>query len=89
MKAIVTGDIGCYTLGAGAPFKAVDTVIDMGASLSMAHGMELAGAGEATGRPIIGVIGDSTFAHSGITSSAPSTTAARARSASSTTARPR
>ena len=42
--------------------------IDMGASLSMAHGMELAGAGEATGRPVIGVIGDSTFAHSGITS---------------------
>ena len=68
MKAIVTGDIGCYTLGAGAPFRAVDTVIDMGASLSMAHGMELAGAGEATSRPVIGVIGDSTFAHSGITS---------------------
>lgn len=68
MKAIVTGDIGCYTLGAVAPYRAVDSVIDMGASLSMAHGMELAGARERTGRPVVGVIGDSTFAHSGITS---------------------
>ncbi len=68
LKAIVTGDIGCYTLGAVAPFEAVDSVIDMGASLSMAHGMELSGVAERTGRPIVGVIGDSTFAHSGITS---------------------
>ena len=68
MNAIVTGDIGCYTLGAVAPYRAVDSVIDMGASLSMAHGMELAGTGERTGRPVVGVIGDSTFAHSGITS---------------------
>lgn len=68
IKAIVTGDIGCYTLGAVAPFKSVDSVIDMGASLSMSHGMELAGAPERTGRPVIGIIGDSTFAHSGITS---------------------
>ena len=68
IKAIVTGDIGCYTLGAVAPYRSVDSVIDMGASLSMAHGMELAGASERTGRPVVGVIGDSTFAHSGITS---------------------
>ncbi len=64
LKAIVTGDIGCYTLGAVAPYGACHTVIDMGASLSMAHGMELAGAPERTGRPVVGVIGDSTFAHS-------------------------
>ena len=68
LKAIVMGDIGCYTLGAVPPYRAVDAVIDMGASLSMAHGMELAGAGARAGRPVIGVIGDSTFAHSGITS---------------------
>ncbi len=68
IKAIVTGDIGCYTLGAVAPYKSVDSVIDMGASLSMSHGMELAQAQERTGRPVVGVIGDSTFAHSGITS---------------------
>ena len=68
LKAIVTGDIGCYTLGAVAPYGACHTVIDMGASLSMAHGMELADATGRTGRPVVGVIGDSTFAHSGITS---------------------
>ena len=68
LKAIVTGDIGCYTLGAVAPYGAVHTVIDMGASLSMAHGMELADVPERTKRPVVGVIGDSTFAHSGITS---------------------
>ena len=68
IKAIVTGDIGCYTLGAVAPYKSVDSVIDMGASLSMSHGMELAQAQGRTGRPVVGVIGDSTFAHSGITS---------------------
>lgn len=68
MNAIVTGDIGCYTLGAVAPYKAVDSVIDMGASLSMAHGMELAQVGQRSARPVVGVIGDSTFAHSGITS---------------------
>ena len=68
LKAIVMGDIGCYTLGAVAPYSATDAVIDMGASLSMAHGMELAGAADRSKRPVVGVIGDSTFAHSGITS---------------------
>ncbi len=84
LKAIVTGDIGCYTLGALPPLNAVDSCVDMGASLSMAHGMELAKAHlacnisredvprfdlpELAKRPIVGVIGDSTFAHSGITS---------------------
>ena len=68
IKAIVMGDIGCYTLGAVAPYGAEHAVIDMGASLSMAHGMELAGTPGREGRPVVGVIGDSTFAHSGITS---------------------
>ena len=68
LKATVTGDIGCYTLGAMAPLSAVHSTIDMGASLSMAHGMELAGVPARIGRPVVGVIGDSTFAHSGITS---------------------
>ncbi len=67
MRAIVTGDIGCYTLGALAPLSAMDTCIDMGASISMAHGFEL-GMGERKHAPVIAVIGDSTFAHSGITS---------------------
>ena len=67
LKAIVTGDIGCYTLGALPPLSSVDTCVDMGASVSMAHGFELAMAGT-DHRPIVGIIGDSTFAHSGLSS---------------------
>lgn len=67
LRAIVTGDIGCYTLGALAPLSAMDTCVDMGASVSMAHGMELALAGTAH-RPVVAVIGDSTFGHSGLSS---------------------
>ena len=67
MKAIVTGDIGCYTLGAMAPLSAIDTCVDMGASISMAHGFEL-GLEGVDHKPVVAVIGDSTFAHSGITS---------------------
>lgn len=64
MRAVVTGDIGCYTLGALPPLAAMDTCVCMGASIGMAHGAELGGGmGE---RPIVGVIGDSTFAHTGI-----------------------
>jgi len=65
LRAVVTGDIGCYTLGALKPLAAMDTCVDMGASIGMAHGVEIAGGvGE---RPVVAVIGDSTFAHSGIT----------------------
>lgn len=67
MKAIVTGDIGCYTLGALPPLTAVDSVVDMGASVSMAHGFELGLSGR-DHRPVVGIIGDSTFAHSGLSS---------------------
>lgn len=66
-KAIVCGDIGCYTLGALPPLSAMDTCVDMGASVSMAHGLELA-LGTDSSRPIAAVIGDSTFAHSGLSS---------------------
>ncbi|TDB39150.1 MAG: indolepyruvate ferredoxin oxidoreductase subunit alpha [Actinobacteria bacterium] len=65
LKAVVTGDIGCYTLGALPPLSAMDTCVCMGASVGMAHGLGITGAAE--GRPVVGVIGDSTFAHSGIT----------------------
>ena len=67
VKAIVTGDIGCYTLGALPPLSAMDTCVDMGASVSMAHGFELALAGKEH-RPVCAVIGDSTFGHSGLSS---------------------
>ncbi len=66
LRAIVTGDIGCYTLGALPPLSAMDTTLDMGASVSMAHGFELALEGDH--RSVVAVIGDSTFAHSGLTS---------------------
>jgi indolepyruvate ferredoxin oxidoreductase alpha subunit len=64
-RAIVTGDIGCYTLGSLPPLSAMDSCVCMGASIGMAHGMEL--AGKTGDRPVVAVIGDSTFAHSGIT----------------------
>ncbi len=67
LKAIVTGDIGCYTLGALPPLAAMDTCIDMGASVSMSHGFELALAGT-DHAPVVAVIGDSTFGHSGLSS---------------------
>lgn len=67
LKAIVTGDIGCYTLGALPPLNGIDTCLDMGASVSMAHGFELA-LGVEKKRPVVAVIGDSTFAHSGFSS---------------------
>ena len=67
IKAIVTGDIGCYTLGTLPPLSAMDTCLDMGASVSMAHGFELA-FGDEDHRPVVAVIGDSTFAHSGLSS---------------------
>ncbi|MRS12431.1 MAG: indolepyruvate ferredoxin oxidoreductase subunit alpha [Actinobacteria bacterium] len=64
MRAVVTGDIGCYTLAALAPLTAMDSCVCMGASIGMAHGAALAGTTEG---PVVGVIGDSTFAHSGMT----------------------
>lgn len=68
MRALVTGDIGCYTLGALPPLAAIDTCVDMGASVSMAHGIELVNEMSGEKRPVVAVIGDSTFAHSGLTS---------------------
>ncbi len=62
----VSGDIGCYTLGAVAPLGSVDTTICMGASISAAHGMAKV-QGEEFNRKLVSVIGDSTFMHSGIT----------------------
>lgn len=62
----VSGDIGCYTLGAAPPLESVDTTICMGASVSAAHGMAKA-RGEEFNKKLVSVIGDSTFMHSGIT----------------------
>lgn len=63
---VVSGDIGCYTLGAVAPLGSVDTTVCMGASVSGALGMAKA-RGEEFNKKLVAVIGDSTFIHSGIT----------------------
>ena len=63
---VVTGDIGCYTLGAAAPLQAIDTTICMGASVSGLHGFNKA-SGEKNAARTVAVIGDSTFMHSGVT----------------------
>ena len=60
----VSGDIGCYTLGVMPPFSAIDTCIEMGASIGIAQGIEIVEGGN---NKTVSVIGDSTFAHSGIT----------------------
>ncbi|MBO4839097.1 MAG: indolepyruvate ferredoxin oxidoreductase subunit alpha [Lachnospiraceae bacterium] len=65
---VVAGDIGCYTLGAAPPLSALDSVVCMGGGFSVAMG--LAKAFQVTGRTdkkVFGVLGDSTFFHSGIT----------------------
>jgi indolepyruvate ferredoxin oxidoreductase alpha subunit len=64
---IITGDIGCYTLGTLPPFEIIDTCVDMGASITMAQGIDAATLNNPDRPKIAAVIGDSTFAHSGIT----------------------
>ena len=62
----IAGDIGCYTLGAGEPWTALDTCISMGASMGVALGMDK-GRGEADkNKAVVAVIGDSTFLHMGM-----------------------
>ncbi len=61
-KGRVFSDIGCYTLGALAPYDSINSCVDMGASITMAKGAADAGL-----FPVVAVIGDSTFTHSGMT----------------------
>ena len=65
MKLTVMGDIGCYTLGSAAPLTAIDSVVCMGASIGMTHGF--AKVRPENAKTTVGVIGDSTFMHSGMT----------------------
>ncbi len=62
VSTVVAADIGCYALGAVAPLKAVESIVCMGASIGMARG-----AADAGYKYTFGVIGDSTFLHSGLT----------------------
>ncbi len=66
LKTFVTGDIGCYTLSFMEPLCGIHSTICMGASIGMAHGMSQALKEKGKGK-VVGVIGDSTFVHSGIT----------------------
>ncbi len=63
-KAIFPSDIGCYTLGTN--LDAVDTCVDMGGAITMAHGLAVAHAQDNIKQPIIATIGDSTFYHAGL-----------------------
>ena len=65
LNVFVNGDIGCYTLGALPPLQMMDTTLCMGASVSGLHGRNRVRPGEAS--KAVGVLGDSTFIHSGIT----------------------
>ena len=65
LKAYVTGDIGCYTLGFMPPLSAMDTCICMGASIGMATGVTKVVSAEEQ-KKVVAVIGDSTFLHTGI-----------------------
>lgn len=62
LKLLVSGDIGCYAIGMLPPFQAMDTLISMGASIGMAHGMAQAGLPD----KLVAVIGDSTLFHAGL-----------------------
>ncbi len=66
MDCIVSGDIGCYTLGVLPPFSAMDTCVCMGAAIGVALGLRHV-LPEAEARRVVSVIGDSTFVHSGLT----------------------
>lgn len=65
-KVLVLGDIGCYTMGLLYPFDVIKTNISMGASLGMIKGMRIAMDQKGDERPIVSVIGDGTFFHSGL-----------------------
>ena len=67
---VIAGDIGCYTLGAGAPLTAMDTCICMGGGFSLAMGMSKAFEASGQKKKVFGVLGDSTFFHSGMTGAA-------------------
>jgi indolepyruvate ferredoxin oxidoreductase alpha subunit len=62
----ISGDIGCYTLGAGHPWNALDSTISMGASMGIALGMDKARSEETKDKAVLAVIGDSTFLHMGM-----------------------
>ena len=67
---VVAGDIGCYTLGGAAPLSATDSCVCMGGGFTIAMGMSKAFAAKGEKKKVFGVVGDSTFFHSGMTGAA-------------------
>ena len=67
-NVMISGDIGCYTLGSAKPFNAMDSTVCMGASLSMGHGAQTVFNQAKSPVRVVSVLGDSTFFHSGMTS---------------------
>lgn len=66
-NVVITGDIGCYTLGFAEPYNAMDCVVCMGASLGSGHGaQQVFNMVEGNKKRVVGVLGDSTFFHTGI-----------------------
>lgn len=66
-NVVITGDIGCYTLGFAPPYNAMDCVVCMGASLGSGHGaQQVFNMVEGNKKRVVGVLGDSTFFHTGI-----------------------
>ena len=63
LNVVVSGDIGCYSLGVAPPLNCMDTILCMGGGITVAHGMDLA----KNDKPVVGIVGDSTFFHSGMT----------------------
>jgi indolepyruvate ferredoxin oxidoreductase alpha subunit len=67
LDVVVAGDIGCYTLGVFPPLSRMDLFVCMGGGVSLAHGMDKAERNNEKPQKIVGMVGDSTFFHSGIT----------------------
>jgi indolepyruvate ferredoxin oxidoreductase alpha subunit len=67
-ELVAAGDIGCYSLGASPPFNGFETLICMGGGFSMPIGLAKALEQQGDKRKVFGILGDSTFFHSGITS---------------------
>ena len=65
---MISGDIGCYTLAAGAPYNSMNSCVCMGASISVGHGAQKVFNRAGINRKVVTVLGDSTFFHTGINS---------------------
>ena len=66
-KISVIGDIGCYSLAVLEPLHMLNTIISMGATIGIMKGMSKVLSLSGKAEPLVSVIGDGTFFHSGMT----------------------